>query len=543
METRAVPALPAVNDNTTTYKTRLQRVTAIIRHGARTPIHTKNCWKGHWDEPDGIWDCGLKTVLSTRPYHEGQNDPDDRGQFLVEKIYDAFLGEKAPSPYRNIMNGTCQDGQLIQQGYDQQIENGKHLRRAYVYDDLGDENGEGDPRLRLFPTSVLAEAGSDNGRFLDGLIRLRSDDDQRTLASGQILLSSMFGPEAAAYRRGHNGAAPVLAHHTADGKVDIVSSWQRTWRCPQQKEVIGRAVASEAYNDFYHSEESHKIRQLIDDELEPEGVHFGGLDCMMTSMCTDRGLPDVINDYRKPVDENDTYTKKYDPNRFDRLRDYVVQNMTFINRFNDSELSKMDMGPLWAEIVESKEDLALFSGHDSTIYPLMMSLGEKVWNATDFPPYGSMMLIELHDVIDKKSGAPPGEFPSGKAFRLVYNGRVLTWLMDGCPENSHLCDASIFLDRVTPFATRNDHGCGDEEDPAEEAGGGDGRGERASYALVDSGEMRFWMLSMASSFALGTILTCLVMRCLRSHPRRRQRLQSHLVESEGFSDEPDVVVD
>ena len=326
MKTRAIPTLPAVDDDTTTYKTRLQRVTAIVRHGARTPIHSKNCWKGHWDEPDGIWDCGLKTLLSTRPYYEGQNDPEnDRGQFFVEKIYDAFLGEKYPSPYRNAMNGTCQDGQLIQQGYDQQIENGKHLRKAYVYDDLGDENGEddGDPRLRLFTTSVLSDAGSENDRFLDGFIRLRSDDDQRTLASGQVLLSSMFGPEAAACRRERDGAAPVLAHHTADRNVDIVSSWQRTWRCPQQKEVIQRALASEAYQAFYHSDESHKIRQLIDDELEPEGVQFGGLDCMITSMCTDRGIPDVINDYRKPVDENDPYTKKYGPNRFERLRDYV----------------------------------------------------------------------------------------------------------------------------------------------------------------------------------------------------------------------------
>ena len=58
----------------------------------------------------------------------------------------------------------------------------------------------------------------------------------------------------------------------------------------------------------------------------------------------------------------------------------------------------MDMGPLWAEIMESTEDFALFSAHDSTIYSLMSSLGEKVWNATDFPPYASMMLIEVNDL-------------------------------------------------------------------------------------------------------------------------------------------------
>ena len=87
------------------------------------------------------------------------------------------------------------------------------------------------------------------------------------------------------------------------------------------------------------------------------------------------------------------------------------------SRFNDSELSKMDMGPLWAEIMDhitpvvvkkkkANEDdenknndnvkFALYSGHDSTVLPLMASLG--VWNTTDFPPYASMMIVEVSDI-------------------------------------------------------------------------------------------------------------------------------------------------
>jgi hypothetical protein len=355
METRAIPPLPKQDDDTnstsstTTYKSRLQRVTVVIRHGARTPIHSKNCWKGHWDEPDGIWDCQLKTLLSTRPYDNNHDEgtqsvsvsnSDDRGQFVVEKIYDAFLGEKVPSPYRNTMNGTCQDGQLIQQGYDQQIQNGQYLRDAYVYDDMAAAEAGGlpstpdssDPRLRLFTTSTLNDMGAkrdsngnsnSNKYFLDGVLHYRSDDDQRTLASGQVLLSSMFGPEAVAYRRGHNGNIPIIAHHTADKDNDIVSSRRGTTFCPKQKDVMKRGMASDSYHDFFYSNESLTMRQLIDDELEPEGVEFGGTDCMMTSMCTDRGIPDVINDYKTNVDETNPYTKKYGPNRFERLKNYV----------------------------------------------------------------------------------------------------------------------------------------------------------------------------------------------------------------------------
>mmetsp|Transcript_6453 Transcript_6453/g.13323 ORF Transcript_6453/g.13323 Transcript_6453/m.13323 type:complete len:594 (+) Transcript_6453:145-1926(+) len=535
MNTRAIPPLP--NDqNTTSYKSKLQRVTAVIRHGARTPIHTKNCWSGHWNEPDGIWDCDLTTVLATRPNSE------DGAGFLVEKIYDAFEGERPPIPYRNTMNGTCQDGQLIQQGYDQQIKNGQFLRDAYIFDDelsegkiAGTTEGQiaGDPRLRLFGTSTL-DACMDNQRFLDGLVRYRSDDDQRTLASGQVLLGAMFKKEALEYRK-NNGKIPVVEHHTADKDNDILSPHRGEAKCPHQKEVMKRAIASESFTAFYHSEESKTMRKLIDDYLEPEGVLFGGTDCMMTSICTDRSIPDVINDYGNQITQ-DAFAKEYGPNRFQRLRDYVVQNKTFVSRFNDSELSKMDMGPLWAEVMDSDETFSLFSGHDSTIYPLMSTLGERVWNATDFPPYASMMLIETHEVIDKATGGAPSEFPSGKAFRLIYNGNVLTWLVDGCPEYKHLCDYSVFEDRVLPFATRKHHGCGIEEGEDEEP---------AASSLSLPTSATFLIVSMASSFVIGSIVTFIIMQIFRRRPRRTLRNESQLVSSgrdDSFMDEPEVEI-
>jgi hypothetical protein len=77
------------------------------------------------------------------------------------------------------------------------------------------------------------------------------------------------------------------------------------------------------------------------------------------------------------------------------------------------------MAPLWAEIMDyitpviardggSGGDgdgdtgpikFALYSGHDSTIIPLMASLGPRVWNNTDFPYYASMMILEVRVVL------------------------------------------------------------------------------------------------------------------------------------------------
>ena len=73
--------------------------------------------------------------------------------------------------------------------------------------------------------------------------------------------------------------------------------------------------------------------------------------------------------------------------------------------------AKLSMAPLWAEIMENinrflvEEDtayfedypprLALFSAHDTTVMPLLASLGPKLWNDTDWAPYASMMIIEV----------------------------------------------------------------------------------------------------------------------------------------------------
>lgn len=121
------------------------------------------------------------------------------------------------------------------------------------------------------------------------------------------------------------------------------------------------------------------------------------------------------------------------------------------------------MGPLWAEIMDniqpilSKEDsppnkLALFSGHDTTLAPLLVSLGPNVWNG-EWPPYASMLIIEIHEIID--GATDRSIYKSDFAFRLLFNGKVLTSNMDGCPAEADLCDVQILLDQVTPFATRD----------------------------------------------------------------------------------------
>ena len=344
MATRTIPPLPPVSPVTSTTTTRLQHVTVIVRHGARTPLQPNACWPDHWSAPDGIWDCTLTTRWATRPAplvgtrknHTaittgGTKNEGGYGQFVLEKVYDAFVdGER--SHYTNILNGTCQDGQLLQQGYDQQVQNGHFLRHAYIE--------QPDPRLQLWTASALVQNTSSR-YFLDPYVRYRSDDDQRTLASGQIVLATLFAPELQVYAQHHPTIPhPIITHHVGDKSQDYLSARHAGRRqCPtQQHAILARAFQSEEYHHFDQAPDSHTMRTLIAQELTPHNgsTTFGGLDCLMTSICTDRALPAVLQDYQPTTAATTTeeatnttttqdhyYTQKYGPNRFERLRKYV----------------------------------------------------------------------------------------------------------------------------------------------------------------------------------------------------------------------------
>ena len=128
------------------------------------------------------------------------------------------------------------------------------------------------------------------------------------------------------------------------------------------------------------------------------------------------------------------------------------------------------MGPLWKEIMANilpildpahhstdtpPPKLALFSGHDTTLMPLLATLGERVWPGTEWAPYASMILIEIHNMTNVTDRS---QFRSGYGFRLIYNGNVLTAAMDGC-DKVDICDAQVLLDQVMPFAKHQERDC------------------------------------------------------------------------------------
>jgi ubiquitin-like domain-containing CTD phosphatase 1 len=252
--------------------------------------------------------------------------------------------------------------------------------------------------------------------------------------------------------------------HTADRDRDVLDPAEDL--CPRLYELAQEAEESDEFQKFNTSQESVVLRHLMQSEglgnLENEAI-----DCLMTTMCTDRVLPDILNDYggRRRLHHID-----YGSNIFERIYNFSIMEDVFSFRYNDAAYSKLAMGPMWAEIMDNIKPivdtntynyddrppphtkLALFSGHDTTIMPLLATLGPNVWDGTTWTPYASMMILEIHELIDGQSDK--SVFTSDYAFRLLYNGEVLTDKMDGCPADSDLCDVKVLLDRVSPFATR-----------------------------------------------------------------------------------------
>jgi hypothetical protein len=396
---------------------RLVHVTSVIRHGARTPYGSNlDCWDGYWKNGEtAIWNCNLTTFLAP-PSSSLMSNADDNVNFLFEKIYNALQ-----APLKNKLNGTCQVGQLLLRGFSQELANGKHLRTAYTFDG---SNMDHNVRMRLLDLS------STDPRPFE-LLKYRSDDDQRTLMSGQVLLSGLFGNEFVEHAKQRKSHA-VIPLHTADRDADILSPAESI--CPKLSDLREAAENSHDYKAFVTSNEYKRLRSFIDKELGKGTMTHDALDCIMTTICTDRPLPAAIDDYGR----NNTSTnllqqiyesvsvvalsslaimhaavrlsacgKLFTVHQFTFVSLQEIQKWSFHVTHNDGEYAKLAMGPLWSEILENirpiinpddgqspPNRLALVSGHDTTILPLLVTLGPGVWDG-QWPPYASMMIIEV----------------------------------------------------------------------------------------------------------------------------------------------------
>jgi hypothetical protein len=212
MPLRAIPELSSAHGEHAV----LVSAGAIIRHGARTPWEPHKCWEGY----DETWDCDETMLMKVNKPHSG-NDSSSSGSdtttdnngngnnrgiggLVFEKIYDGALIE-------NDLQGSCHVGQLIDDGFLQEELNGKHLKKAYI----------GTGKRKLFESANYTDLDPNDVYF-------RGDDQQRTLWSGQLLISAMFDdtPSSLDSSTSEEGGSCVdnvfIPYHTADYDSDPI---------------------------------------------------------------------------------------------------------------------------------------------------------------------------------------------------------------------------------------------------------------------------------------------------------------------------------
>jgi hypothetical protein len=238
--------------------------------------------------------------------------------------------------------------------------------------------------------------------------------------------------------------------------------------CPRLAELGEEWKASVEYSEFMNSQETRTLQRFVTDVLKVQDMS-NLVDCLMTTICTDRTLPKAVNDYHGPdsgVGGGDrgsvgksTDQHPYGTNLFSRLFDFDAQTWIRLFLYQNAAYSKLALTPLWRDVlaniqgnidlsrnasaqvccpVRSPPKLAVYSGHDTTLMPMLASLGSAVYDG-EWAPYASMMTIEVYHQ------HPEDQY----LFRLVYNGKVLTSRIDGC-DNSDLCPVSA-LQEVTKF--------------------------------------------------------------------------------------------
>jgi 2-phosphoxylose phosphatase len=285
MSTRDIPPLPEEEQDGGNMI--LQQVQVLIRHGARTPYAAHTCWRDY----DIKWNnCNVSEIMEFSP----STFISDQTYWRFRLLYDA---------YPNELGGNCLTGQLVSEGYDQEVRNGELLKAAYI----------GSGHHKLFNTSVWEDLNHKT-------IYLRSDDEQRTLMSGQILIHSMFDLQK----------TEVVNWHTGDYILDTLSP--NSFLCPALTSIATAAESSLEYQQTLASDRVKSLQNSLDQILGTESSGEWSWrfiqDCLMTTLCSGKetALP-----------------KEMTQELLDEIVHQVEYRYGYKSLYNDSEYSKLAM--------------------------------------------------------------------------------------------------------------------------------------------------------------------------------------------------------
>lgn len=160
-------------------------------------------------------------------------------------------------------------------------------------------------------------------------------------------------------------------------------------------------------------------------------IRSDNLDCMMSTVCSNREIPSV----------GPTMTSSL----FEQAINYTEFKYAYLATYNKSEYSQIALGRIVYDIKTRIEyainstdynNFVLYSGHDTTIMPLLAGILGDNWDRK-WASYASMVSIEIYNSSIQGNS---------DLFRIIYNG--VQQQVPGC-QKTGLCNISLLLEALS----------------------------------------------------------------------------------------------
>ncbi|KAJ1902017.1 hypothetical protein LPJ66_000341 [Kickxella alabastrina] len=389
------PGYPQTQSYAAVPDAQLEFVQAVVRHGDRTPVHLI-------PNDETTWNCD---GTNENMYLHSSADPKNTTG-SVQQVIDipAWNGKHGFS--NQVWGGTCEVGQLTDHGKLQHRTLGSHLRDIYI-DKLGFLPDKlTNPEQQVYARSTYIWRTKNSAESLLGSLW----PDRGVLPGSAIKLHSL--PQFVETMYGNADACPAIKNVlTLISKTDQYQRFLKD-QGPLMAKLAGIFnVSGNRWSDTWDGYfDVLNARHCNSKDLPCSHALAGGAANNSAAKCAT--VEDVLQ-----VQHNSHYELTY------KMRDSTWSKQLmrlYIGSFIGTLKERMEQH-VAGKAPELK--FALYSGHDTTVLPLLAALRASNQGML-WPPYASNILFELW----KKSDG-------SRVVRVIYNGEVLR-LMEG----SEWCD-------------------------------------------------------------------------------------------------------
>ncbi|KAJ2559372.1 hypothetical protein EV175_000372 [Coemansia sp. RSA 1933] len=407
------PGYPSAQDYSTVPDAQLEFVQIVVRHGDRSPVHQIS-------HDDTEWNCnGVLEEIYLHGVGQGQDNTTGSFQQQIEiPIWNQKYG------YENqLWKGTCDVGELTDKGKAQHHLLGTQLRSVYI-DKLG---------------YLPQELSSTNELYA------RTTYIWRTKNSAESLLGALWPKR---------GISPDVAIPLHTYPKEIETMYGNSDACPRINTLVANISQSAHYQDFL-KEQGPLMAKLAaimgvknaswDDSWD------GYFDVLNARKC--HGKPPICIPSLTGADANGKGGKSCTTDE-DVVQVLRNANYEWSLKYRDNSLAKELTTLTIGSFVGTLRDhmagrvagkvgtpkLALYSGHDSTIWPLLAVLGASNKNAM-WPPYASNLIFELWK---KNNGGD-------RLVKVIFNGKPLELRKEDQWCDMNACPLSQFYARLEQY--------------------------------------------------------------------------------------------